>query len=96
MIDRPPVAWTARVLTIGTALSAALLGAAFVLSVLELDSQATLLATIAVTVLLATPAAGLLSTFVEVRRVQPSAAALALAVLTLLLVATVVALLTRN
>jgi len=95
MTERPSVAWTARILTIGTALSALLLAVAFVLSVIDLDSQATLVATLAVTILLATPAAGLLSTFVEVRRVQPSAAALTLAVLTLLLVATIVALLTR-
>ena len=96
MTERPPVAWTARILTIGTGLSALLLAAAFVLSVLDLDSQATLLATIAVTILLATPAAGLLSTFVEVRRAQPSAAALAVAVLALLLVAILVALLARS
>ncbi|HYI23719.1 MAG TPA: hypothetical protein VEX62_13900 [Candidatus Limnocylindrales bacterium] len=96
MTERPSVAWTARILTIGTALSALLLGAAFVLSVLDLDGQATLLATLAVTILLATPAAGLLSTFVEVRRAQPSAAGLTLAVLALLLVATIVALLTRT
>jgi len=95
MTDRPQVAWTARILTAGTALSALLLGVAFVLSVFDLDGQATLLSTIAVTILLATPAAGLLSTFVELRRAQPTAAVIALAVLALLFAATLVALLTR-
>lgn len=95
MTDRPEVAWTARILSTGTALSALLLGVAFVLSVLDLEGQATLLSTIAVTILLATPAAGLLSTFVELRRAQPTAALIALAVLALLVVATIFALLTR-
>ena len=45
MTERPSVAWTARILTIGTALSALLLAVAFVLSVIDLDSQATLVAT---------------------------------------------------
>jgi hypothetical protein len=95
MIDRPPVRWTARTLTLGTVFSALCLVAAFALTLADADGLAATLSTIGVMALLITPAAGLVVTWAELRRHQPSAAILALVVLGVLGMAVAVALLTR-
>jgi hypothetical protein len=93
--ERPPVAATARVLTLGTVASAVALAAAFVSGLAGAASISTLLSTAGVVALLITPAAGLVVTFFELRPVQPRAAQMALVVLGVLAVSTLVALLTR-
>jgi hypothetical protein len=93
--ERPSVGGTGRVLTAATTLSAALLAAAFAAGLAALDQVANLLSTAGVVTLLATPAAGLVATFVELRPTQPRAALLALVVLGVLAVSATVALLTR-
>jgi cell shape-determining protein MreD len=93
--QRPPVAATASVLTIGTVASAAALAAAFVSGLAGAASLGTLLSTVGVVALLITPAAGLVATFFELRPVQPRAAQLALVVLGVLALSTLVALITH-
>ena len=95
LTDRPPSAVTARVLMLGTALSAALLTLAFVGGLARIESLADMLSTAGVVALLATPAVGLATIFIELRPTQRRAALLALAVLAVLGISTVVALLTR-
>lgn len=95
MTERPPVSATARGLTIGTALAAGLLTLSFVLSLARLDDAASLASTVGILVLLATPAAGLVATFVELRPFQPRAALLAMGVLAILAFAAGVALVSR-
>ena len=95
MTERPPVRVTARVLTVGTALAAGLLTLSFVLSLARLADAAGLASTVGILVLLATPAAGLVATFVELRPFQPRAALLAIGVLAILAVAAGVALVSR-
>ena len=93
MTERPPVAGTARALTLGALLSAALLAVAFLLTVAQRPAEARLVSALGVALLLATPAVGLLVTFFELRPLQPRAALLALVVLGVLVAATLVALL---
>jgi hypothetical protein len=83
------------VLTAGTGISALCLVVAFVLSLVDLEDQAASLSAVGIVVLLATPAAGLVATWAELRRPQPSAAVLALVVLGVLAVAVGIALTTR-
>ena len=93
--QRPSVSGTARALTAGTVLSAALLALGFVCGLARLASIANLLSTAGVVALLTTPAVGLLLTFIELRPGHPRAAMLALVVLGVLGVATALALLAR-
>jgi len=92
LAERPPVRLTALSLTAGTGLSAALLAIGFLLTVAALHQAAGWVSTAGVVILLATPALGLLATFVELRPVQRRAAALALVVLAILGMATLLAL----
>jgi hypothetical protein len=84
---------TARLLTYGTAASAAALAIAFVAGLAGIAWLSTLLSTAGVVTLLVTPAVGLAMTFIEMRPVQPRAALLALMVLGVLVLSAVVALL---
>lgn len=93
MIERPPVAGTARALTYGALLSAALLTVAFLLTVAQRPAEARLVSALGIVMLLVTPAVGLVVTFVELRPLQPRAALLAVLVLAILGLATLVALL---
>ena len=95
MTERPPVHATARVLTVGTALAAGLLTLGFALALAGLSDLANSVSTLGVLVLLATPAAGLLLTIVELRMSQPRVAVLALLVLAILGIAAAVAILGR-
>lgn len=95
MTDRPSVRWTARTLSAGALLSAACLLIAFALTLAAREAEAATLSTIGVLVLLATPVAGLIVTWAELRRSQPSAAWLSIVVLAVLAFAVAVALLTR-
>jgi hypothetical protein len=92
--ERPPVHLTARVLTAGSLASAALLGLSLVLY-LAGQANARLVGDFGILVLLGTPVAGLGSTWWELRRSRPTHAWLAVAVLLVLLLATVVALTAR-
>lgn len=93
--QRPPVAATASVLTLGTVASVVALAAAFVSGLIGAASLSTLLSTVGVVALLATPVAGLVVTFFELRPSQPRAAQMALVVLAVLALSTVIAVLTR-
>ena len=95
MTERPPVHATARVLTVGTALAAGLLTLGFALALAGLSDVANPVSTLGVLVLLATPAAGLLLTIVELRMSQPRVAVLALLALAILGIAAAVAILGR-
>jgi hypothetical protein len=92
---RPPVRGTAAALTAGSMISAALFVGGLVSAAARLPEFATLLANLGVVTLLATPALGLITTFVELRRLQPRSAWLAVVVLLVLGVATTVALVSR-
>ena len=93
--QRPPVATTATVLTLGTVASATALAAAFLSGLAGAAWLNTLLSTAGVVALLITPAAGLVVTFFELRPVQPRAAQMALVVLGVLALSTLVALVTH-
>ena len=95
MSARPPVRATATTLTGGTLVSCAFFLAGLVAAAARLDEPARLLATLGVLVLLATPAVGLVVTWLELRPFQPRSALLALVVLGVLGAATGIALLTR-
>jgi len=91
MVHRPPARWTVFALTAGTLLSVAGFVVDVVLRWLGQPAPADVVATAAVIALLATPAAGLLATSLELRRDQLPAALLALLVLLILGGATVLA-----
>jgi len=93
--QRPPVAATASVLTLGTVASVVALAGAFVSGLIGVAWLSTLLSAVGVVVLLMTPAAGLVVTFLELRPGQPRAAQMALVVLAVLALSTVIAVLTR-
>lgn len=89
---RPPARATARVLTAGALVASICLLAGFGLRAIGADeASARLVGNAGVLVLLATPAAGLLSTFVELREARPVVAVLALAVVAVLALAVVLA-----
>jgi hypothetical protein len=71
------------------------LAAAFVSGLIGAAWLSTLLSSVGVVALLATPAAGLVATFLELRLPQPRAAQMALVVLAVLALSTLVALVTR-
>lgn len=87
MTERPAVRLTGLALTVGTAASAALLALGFALTVTGLEDYAGAASTAGIIVLLGTPAAGLVASFVELRPLQPRVALLALVVLAVLAVA---------
>lgn len=92
---RAPVRLTSRTLTVGTVAAAVLMGVGLALDVAGQEAAAGLLGNVGVVLLLATPVAGLVATWWELRGPRPRAAWLAIAVLCVLALATVVALLTR-
>jgi hypothetical protein len=77
---------------VGTLLSALAFVVGLGLAFVDAQSAAAVASGIGSVVLLATPAVGLLVTAIELRRLQPQAAALAVAMLGVLAVAVVVAL----
>lgn len=93
--QRPPVRLTARALTFGSLAAAALLGLSLVLGVAGQSSMAGLVGNMGVVVLLATPVAGLVTTWWEVRVMRPAHGWLAVAVLAVLFLAVIVALTAR-
>lgn len=93
MRPRPAVRSTVIVLTAGTVISVGLFVAGFVLRLVGQEAIADTVAIGAVVALLITPAAGLISTAVELRQQQLSAALLGLLVLAILVTATGLALL---
>ncbi len=93
-VTRPPIRLTSRVLSWGSLLAAAILGVGL-LSKLAGIGGFEVLGTVGVVVLLATPAAGLVATWFELRPMRPTHAWLAVAVLGVLGLATVIALLAR-
>ncbi len=92
---RPPVRLTSRVLTLGSLGAAAVLGVSLALDVLGQAEPARLAGVVGVLVLLGTPVAGLVATWWELRPMRPTHAWLAVAVLGVLLLATVIALAAR-
>lgn len=92
---RAPVTWTSRALLIGTLMSALAFAIGFVLTFAGESGAAAIASAAGILVLLATPAVGLVLSAAELRRTEPQAAALALAVLAVLAVAVGVALLAR-
>lgn len=93
--DRPPVRMTARVLSFGSLAAAVLLGLSLVLGLVGAAGLAPLVGNVGVLVLLGTPAAGLVATWVELRSMRPAHAWLAVAVLGVLFMATLIALTAR-
>ena len=92
-MNAAPVKWTARLLLLGTLVSATLFGVGFLLGVAGYEEPAAMASNAGVLLLLATPAIGLISTSAELRETQPQASVLAIGVLAVLAVAVVVALL---
>jgi hypothetical protein len=92
---RPPARLTSRVLTLGSLAAAAILGLGLVLDVAGQSAIGRLAGNIGVVVLLVTPAAGLIATWSELRRLRPTHAWLAVGVLGVLSLATLIALLAR-
>lgn len=92
---RPPVRLTTRVLTFGSLGAAAIMGLSLALGAAGQSAVASLVGNLGVVVLLATPVAGLVATWFELRRVRPMHGWLAVAVLFVLVLATIVALATR-
>lgn len=96
-MDRAAVGWTRAVLSAGTLIAAGFLVAGLLMRLLggqgaglaELGAD---VAELGVVVLLATPGAGLVATFFELRGPQPRVAWLALAVLAVLVGAVLIAL----
>jgi hypothetical protein len=93
--ERPPVRLTTRALTFGSLAAAALLAVGLAFDVAGQSAMASLIGNIGVVVVLATPVAGLVATWWELRHSRPTHAWLAVAVLAVLLLATVVALAAR-
>ena len=93
--QRPPVGLTTRALTLGSLCAAAILGVSLALDVAGQAAEASLVGNLGVVVLLATPVAGLVATWFELRRLRPLHGWLAVAVLIVLVVATIVALAAR-
>ncbi len=81
MTTPPSAEITARLLSLGSVAAAALFLGAFVLSVAGVADGSAVVAGVALVALLATPAAGLLATALELRHFQPRVAVLALLVL---------------
>lgn len=92
--ERPPVRLTSRVLTLGSLAAAAILGVGLVAKLAGVTGFESL-GNVGVVVLLLTPVAGLIATWSELRRLRPTHAWLAIAVLGVLTLATVIALLAR-
>lgn len=92
--ERPPVRLTSRVLTLGSLAAAAILGVGLVAKLAGVTGFESL-GNVGVVVLLLTPVAGLIATWSELRRLRPTHARLAIAVLGVLTLATVIALLAR-
>jgi len=92
-MNAAPVKWTARALLAGTLASAALFTAGFLIGIAGDRQLGTIASNAGVLVLLATPAAALITTTAELRETQPQASALAVGVLVVLAVAVGVALL---
>lgn len=93
--QRPPVHLTARALTFGSLAAAALLALGLALAFVGQADTGKLVGNIGVVALLLTPVAGLIATWTELRAMRPTHAWLAVAVLSVLILATVVALLPR-
>lgn len=93
--QRPPFAATASVLTIGSTSSAAALAVAFLAGLLGAESLSSVLATAGIVALIATPAVGLMATWLELRRERLAQAWLAVVVLLVLFLATIVAVAAR-
>lgn len=92
---RPSTHLTSRVLSAGSLAAAAVLALGLVLGAMGQSAVGKLVGEIGVVVLLATPVAGLLATWSELRASRPTHALLAVAVLGVLMLATVIALLAR-
>jgi hypothetical protein len=92
---RPPVRLTTRALTVGSLCAAALLGLSLVLKFGGAVAVAGVVGNVGVIVLLLTPVAGLIATWLELRGLRPAHAWLAVAVLLVLGLATLIALLAR-
>ncbi len=90
---RPDAQATVRALTVGTIVAVAVFAVAFVLRLVGQVALAEVASSIAVVVLLATPAVALVTTAVELRRAPGLSAAFAVLVLLILAGATAVALL---
>ncbi len=90
---RPGTNWTANALRAGSFSAAALLGSGFAINLVGEIEIGRIVAMAGVLVLLATPVAGLITTFFEFRGVHPRAAWLALVVLAILAIAAAVAIL---
>lgn len=86
---RPPVRLTSRVLTWGSLSAAAILGLGLVLKLAGVTGFEGL-GSAGVVVLLLTPAVGLVATWFELRHMRPTHAWLAVAVLVVLVLATIV------
>jgi hypothetical protein len=93
--QRPPVRLTTRILTFGSLAAASLLGLGLVLYFTGAVATGALIGNLGVVALLLTPVAGLLATWWELKRLRPVHARLAIAVLLVLVLATLVALLAR-
>jgi uncharacterized membrane protein len=93
--QRPPVSLTARVLTFGSLAAAAMLSLSLVVGFAGAREIGSFVGNIGVVVLLATPVAGLIATWSELRALRPTHAWLAVAVLAVLTLATIVALAAR-
>ena len=83
--------WSATVLRAGSLSAAVLLAAGFVMSLLTVRDAGQLVSLAGVIILLGTPPAALLTTFMELRTNQPRVALLALLVVGTLGLATVLA-----
>jgi hypothetical protein len=92
---RPPVRLTTRVLTYSSLTAAAILALGLLLDIAGQAAVAALVGNVGIVVLLLTPAAGLVATWSELRALRPTHALLAVAVLGVLVLATLIALLPR-
>ena len=92
---RPPVRLTTRALTFGSLAAATLLALGLGLGVAGQSAIASLVGNVGVVVVLATPVAGLVATWWELRVMRPTRAWMAAAVLGVLVLATLVALTAR-
>ena len=92
---RPPVRLTTRALTLGSLSAATMLGLGLGLGVAGGEELGALVGNIGVVVLLLTPVGGLLSTWSELRAPRPTHAWIAVAVLLVLLLATIVSVAAR-
>jgi hypothetical protein len=93
--QRPTSHLTSRVLTVGSLGAAGLVGLGLVLGLAGAREIGGLVGNIGVIVLLMTPVAGLVATWSELRALRPTHAWLAVAVLGVLVLATLIALLAR-